>query len=70
MNPQEITAYLSASHIAVVATVFPDSSSKYLSTDVMREELVREGYVTPDVELTGFTTYNRLCQACAVNVDP
>ena len=55
---------------AVVATVFPDSSTKYLSTDLMREELVREGYVTPDVEFTGFTTYNRLCQACAVNVEP
>jgi len=55
---------------AVVATVFPDSSAKYLSTDLMREEPVRDGYLTPDVELTGFATYNRLCQACAVNVEP
>ena len=55
---------------AVVATVFPDSSAKYLSTDLMREEPVRDGYVTPEVELTGFTSYNRLCQACAVNVEP
>jgi len=53
----------------VVATVFPDSSTKYLSTGLMREEPVREGYLTPDVELTGFTTYNRLCQVCAVNVE-
>jgi len=36
----------------------------------MREEPVREGYVAPDVELTAFTTYNRLCQACAVNIEP
>ena len=55
---------------AVVATVFPDSSAKYLSTDLMREEPVRDGYLTPDVELTGFATYNRLCQACAVNLEP
>jgi cysteine synthase A len=55
---------------AVVATVFPDSSSKYLSTDLMREEPARDGYLTPDVELTGFTTLHRLCQVCAVNVEP
>ena len=55
---------------AVVATVFPDSSAKYLSTDLMREEPVRDGYLTPDVELTGFAAYNRLCQACAVNLEP
>jgi len=54
---------------AVVATVFPDSSAKYLSTDLMREEPVRDGYLTPDVELTGFTTLHRLCQVCAVNVE-
>jgi cysteine synthase A len=54
---------------AVVATVFPDSSTKYLSTDHMREEPVREGYLTPDVELVGFTTFHRLCQVCAVNVE-
>jgi cysteine synthase A len=54
---------------AVVATVFPDSSSKYLSTDLMREEPARDGYLTPDVELTGFSSYNRLCQVCAVNVE-
>jgi cysteine synthase A len=54
---------------AVVATVFPDSSTKYLSTDLMREEPARDGYLTPDVELTGFSTYNRLCQVCAVNVE-
>jgi cysteine synthase A len=55
---------------AVVVTVLPDSSTKYLSTDLMREEPVREGYLTPDVELTGFTTFHRLCQVCAVNVEP
>src|SRR5262245_27317843 len=54
---------------AVLATVFPDSSTKYLSTDLMREEPARDGYLTPDVELAGFTTYNRLCQVCAVNVE-
>ena len=35
---------------SVVATVFPDCSKKYLSTDLCREEPVREGYHTPEVE--------------------
>ena len=55
---------------AVVATVFADSNKKYLSTDLMREEPVREGYLSPEVQLTGFTTYHRLCGMCAVNNEP
>jgi cysteine synthase A len=38
---------------AVVATVFCDSNKKYLSTDLCREEEVREGYLSPDLELLG-----------------
>ena len=38
-----------------VATVFSDCNKKYLSTDLMREEPIKEGYYTPDIELTGFT---------------
>ncbi|HLU39392.1 MAG TPA: cysteine synthase family protein [Planctomycetota bacterium] len=40
---------------AVVATVFPDSNKKYLSTDLCGCEPVAPGYLTPRVELTGFT---------------
>ena len=39
---------------AVVATVFPDSNKKYLSTDLVREEPVRDEYVSPEVELLGW----------------
>lgn len=49
---------------AVVVTVLPDSNKKYLSTDLLREEPVRAGYFTPDVELTGFTAFQRVCSAC------
>ena len=51
---------------ATVATVFPDSNKKYLSTDLMREEPVRDDYLAPAVELTGFEAYHRLCQMCSV----
>ncbi len=35
----------------VVATVFPDCNKKYLSTGLMREEPLREGYATPTIKL-------------------
>lgn len=36
---------------AVVVTVLPDSNKKYLSTDLMHEEPIKDGFITPDVEL-------------------
>ena len=55
---------------AIVVTVFPDSNKKYLSTDLMRDEPARAGYRSPEVELTGFQAYNRLCSMCAVYTQP
>lgn len=49
---------------AVVVTVFPDDNKKYLSTDLMREEPARGGYLTPDVELTAFRSFKRTCEIC------
>ena len=45
---------------AVVVTVFPDSNKKYLTTDLVREEPVREEYLSPDVELLGFDALPRV----------
>ena len=39
---------------AVVTTIFCDDNKKYLSTDLTREEPVKPGYVSPEVELIGF----------------
>jgi cysteine synthase A len=49
---------------AVVATVFPDDNKKYLTTDLLREEPAREDYLTPEIELTGFTAFKRVCYTC------
>lgn len=49
---------------AVVATVFADDNKKYLSTDLLGDEPVREGYLSSDVELTGLRTIGPLCQSC------
>lgn len=49
---------------AIVATVFADDNKKYLSTDLMREELAREEYLTPEVDLLGLSTMQRACEFC------
>jgi cysteine synthase A len=49
---------------AVVATVFPDDNKKYLSTDLLRKESVKNSYLSPDVELVDFKAYKRVCHTC------
>jgi len=49
---------------ATVVTVFPDSNKKYLSTDLMRQEHVRDDFLTPSVEITGIGGLGRVCAAC------
>ncbi len=53
-----------------VATVFPDSNKKYLSTDLLRDEPVLPKHRTPSVELLGFRTMNRVCAVCFDPADP
>lgn len=50
---------------ATVVTVFADSNKKYLSTDLLRAEPVRDAYLSPDVELTGYETVARVCILCS-----
>ncbi len=50
---------------AVVVTVLADSNKKYLSTDLLRSEPARDGYLTPQVEMLGFDSVNRVCEMCA-----
>jgi len=49
---------------AVVSTVLPDSNKKYLTTDLLREEPVRDVYLAPDIEFTGFRVVPRVCAMC------
>ncbi len=50
---------------AVVTTLFADSNKKYLSTDLMTEEPEREGYLSPEIELTGVRAVGRVCASCS-----
>jgi cysteine synthase A len=49
---------------AVVATVFPDDNKKYLSTSLLQDEPVKDGYLSPDVELIDYTAFKRVCHTC------
>jgi len=49
---------------AVVTTVFPDDNKKYLSTDLLRDEKVKDDYLTPEVELLGYEAIRRVCYTC------
>lgn len=42
-----------------VVTIFSDSNKKYLSTDLMKVEPVKDGYLSPDTE---FLNYNPICR--------
>lgn len=44
---------------ANVVTIFADSNKKYLSTDLMKVEPVKEGYFAPDVEFIDYQPIDR-----------
>ncbi len=54
---------------AVVVTVFPDDNKKYLSTDLLRDEPVKDGFLSPGIELLGFGARKRVCHTCCDPVD-
>jgi cysteine synthase len=54
---------------AVVVTVFPDDNKKYLSTDLLREEPVKAGFLSPDITLSGFGVHKRVCHTCCDPAD-
>ena len=49
---------------SVVTTVFPDDNKKYLSTDLLREEPVKDAYLAPEVELLSYEAFRRVCYTC------
>ncbi len=49
---------------SVVVTVLSDDNKKYLSTDLLREEPVKPGFMAPDVKLLRFQAFKRVCQTC------
>jgi cysteine synthase A len=54
---------------ANVATIFSDSNKKYLSTDLMREEEVKDNFYSSDIELISFRAMKRVCSTCCDPVE-
>ncbi len=54
---------------AVVVTVFADSNKKYLSTDLLRDEPVKDDFYTPHIELDHFRAFKRVCHTCCDPTD-
>ncbi len=49
---------------SIVVTVLPDSNKKYLSTDLLGNEPVKDDYLSADVELMNFSAMKRVCHTC------
>lgn len=48
----------------IIVTVFPDSNKKYLSTDLLRKEPVKDEFQSPHIELSEFRAFKRVCHTC------
>ncbi len=59
----------SSARDAIVATVFSDDNKKYLSTDLLRQEPVKDRFLSPDVELASFGVHKRVCRVCCSPAD-
>ncbi len=48
----------------VVVTVFADDNKKYLSTDLLGKETVKESHLSPHIELIGIKAIKQACHTC------
>ena len=49
---------------SVVVTVFSDDNKKYLSTDLLKSEPVKNDFLSSDITLNNFMSYKRVCMTC------
>lgn len=49
---------------AVIVTLFPDDNKKYLSTDLLGEEMVQGDFISPHIQLLDVTAIKRVCYTC------
>ncbi len=50
------------SHVTV--TVFSDDNKKYLSTDLLKKEPIKDDFLSSDITLKGFRAIKRVCHLC------
>ena len=54
---------------SIVVTIFPDDNKKYLSTDLLRKEPIKDNFLATDVELCSIRAFKRVCHTCCDPVD-
>jgi cysteine synthase A len=54
---------------AAVVTIFCDDNKKYLSTDLLQHEPVRDRFISPEIRLTSFLAHKRVCHTCCDPVE-
>jgi cysteine synthase A len=47
-----------------IVTIFSDDNKKYLSTGLMKNELVKPGFLSTDIKLKSFKAFRRSCVTC------
>ena len=45
---------------SIIVTVFPDDNKKYLSTDLMKKEKIKEHFLSKDITLKGIKNVLRI----------
>ena len=54
---------------STIVTVFADSNKKYLSTDLMHDEPIKDGFLSPHIDLLKFRAFKRVCHTCCDPTD-
>jgi cysteine synthase A len=49
---------------AIVVTVFSDDNKKYLTTDLLRTEPVKDDFLSTNIKLNNFVSFKRVCMTC------
>jgi len=49
---------------SIVVTVFSDDNKKYLSTDLLKNEPAKKGFLSTEIELNSFFPLKRVCITC------
>lgn len=55
---------------ATVVTMLCDDNKKYLSTDLMKEEPAKEGYISSNTNFTGYQPISRLKESIIIKKNP
>lgn len=54
---------------SAVVTIFPDDNKKYLSTDLLKDEPVKNEFLSSEIKLSSVRAFKRVCYTCCDPAD-